>query len=97
MDLAAVYSREIDGRALTLAPSGWTYRRTFVLYDKETETLWYPRKDTKGLTGISGYYKDRVLPELDSTRTTWERWKEEHPDTKFMRYPKRPSRFRARP
>ena len=89
-----MYSREIDGRTLTLAPSGWTYRRTFVLYDKETDTLWYPAEG-KGLTGISGYYKDRVLPELDSTRTTWERWKEEHPDTKFMRYPKR--RFLPRP
>ncbi|MBW1841122.1 MAG: DUF3179 domain-containing protein [Deltaproteobacteria bacterium] len=40
MDLAAVYSREIDGRKLTLAPSGWTYKNTFVLYDKETGTLW---------------------------------------------------------
>ena len=24
---------------LTLRPSGWTYRRTFVLYDEETGTL----------------------------------------------------------
>ena len=74
-----------------------TYRRTFVLYDKETETLWYPRKGTKGLTGISGFNRDRVLPELDFTRTTWERWKDEHPYTKFMRYPRRSSRFRQRP
>ena len=96
MDLAAVYSREIDGKALTLAPSGWTYRRTFVLYDKETETLWYPLKGTRGLTGISGYYRDQVLPELDSSRTTWERWRDEHPETKFMRYPRQPTRFPRR-
>ncbi|MBW1822510.1 MAG: hypothetical protein JRI92_12285, partial [Deltaproteobacteria bacterium] len=33
-----MYSREIDDRLLTLAPSGWTYKNTFVLYDKETGT-----------------------------------------------------------
>jgi len=48
-----VYSREIDGKILTLAPSGWTYKRTFVLYDKETGTLWYPKKD--GQDRIKGY------------------------------------------
>ena len=30
-NLTAVYSREIDGQTLTLAPSGWTYNNTFVL------------------------------------------------------------------
>jgi hypothetical protein len=47
VDLAAVYSREIDGRTLTLVPSGWTYERTFVLYDRETDSftdlLWLDR------------------------------------------------------
>ncbi|MBW1848704.1 MAG: DUF3179 domain-containing protein, partial [Deltaproteobacteria bacterium] len=42
MNLAAVYSRHIDDRTLTIVPSGWTYKNTFVLYDRETETLWYP-------------------------------------------------------
>ena len=43
-----MYSREIDGQILTLDPSGWTYHRTFVLYDYETETLWYPLPGTRG-------------------------------------------------
>ena len=42
----------MDGRTLTLAPSGWTYKRTFVLYDRETGSLWYPQKG--GLMGIQG-------------------------------------------
>ena len=42
-----MYSREIDGDILTLAPSGWTYGENastslFVLIDKETESLWFP-------------------------------------------------------
>ena len=45
--MAVVYSREIDGNILNLAPSGWTYgdnigRSVFVLIDKETESLWFP-------------------------------------------------------
>ena len=82
-----MYSRELDGQTLTLAPSGWTYRQTFVLYDKESETLWYPVPGTKGLTGISGPHQDRVLPELRSKKTRWQQWHQEHPETKFMRYP----------
>lgn len=83
--MAVVYSRELDGQTLTLAPSGWTYRRTFVLYDRETGTLWYPFPDTKGLTGIAGPLQDSFLPELESTRTTWRFWHQRHPQSKYMR------------
>jgi len=87
--LAAVYSREIDGKTLTLAPSGWTYgsdrgSSLFVLYDKETESLWYPF-DSTGLTGITGAYKDRKLTELTQlTRTPWSDWKDSHPATGYL-------------
>ena len=61
-----MYSRELDGKTLTLAPSGWTYgarerRSIFVLYDRETGSLWFPFGDGKGLTGISGPHADRVV------------------------------------
>jgi hypothetical protein len=78
-----VYSREIDGKTLSLAPSGWTYKRTFVLYDKETETLWYPKKG--GLMGIQGVYFKRVLPKMKSKDTHWAKWKKKHPLTKLMK------------
>jgi len=64
-----VYSRELDGTILTLAPSGWTYKRTFVLYDRETGTLWYPKKG--GLMGIQGEYFKRWLPHVKSNDTQW--------------------------
>jgi len=83
VNLAAVYSREIDGQMLTLAPSGWTYKRTFVLYDKETGTLWYP--DKKGLMGIQGVYFQRRLPEIKSKDTSWSRWKKAHPTSRLMK------------
>jgi hypothetical protein len=83
MDLTAVYSRQIDGRTLTLVPSGWTYKSTFVLYDRETGTLWYPYK--KGLMGIQGKYFKRWLPEIPSDDTQWGNWVKKHPGSKILK------------
>ncbi len=79
-----MYSRQINGKTLTLAPSGWTYNRTFVLYDKETKTLWYPYKK-KGLMGIQGHYFKEWLPEIDSKDTRWGKWVEHHPNSEVLR------------
>ena len=82
-----MYSREIDGEILTLGASGWTYRNTFVLYDFETESMWYHLKDTDGLTSISGTYADRKLPEFEATLAPWNRWKADFPDSKILEFP----------
>ncbi len=82
-----MYSREIDGRVLTLSSSGWTYDLTFVLYDYETESLWYHLEGEEQLTCISGKFADRTLPEFQSTLTRWRTWKDMEPDTKFLKYP----------
>ena len=78
-----MYSREIDGKVLTLSASGWTYDFTFVLFDYETESLWYHMPGTDGLTCINGEYADRKLPEFPSTKTRWNQWKAENPTTKY--------------
>ncbi len=78
-----MYSRQIDDRTLTLAPSGWTYKSTFVLYDKETETLWYPYDEA--LMGIQGLYFKRWLPIVASTDIRWEAWKTRHPASRVLR------------
>ncbi len=77
-----MYSREIDGQALTLAPTGWTYESTFVLYDKETESLWYP--DERSLVGIQGKYFKRRLHEIPSEDTRWKKWESKHPHSKIL-------------
>ena len=86
MGLTAVYSREIDDKILTLSASGWTYDHTFVLFDYETESMWYHLPGQTGLTGISGVYADRVLPEFTSTMTRWNNWKAQNPETKMLKY-----------
>jgi hypothetical protein len=78
-----VYSRRIDGQTLTLVASGWTYDHTFVLFDRETGTLWYPY--TEGLMGIQGKYFKKWLKEILSKDTIWKQWQKKHPDTKLLR------------
>jgi hypothetical protein len=81
-----VYSREIGEDILTLSASGWTYKSTFVLYDYETESLWYHLEGTDGLTCISGFYVGKKLEEFPSTYSQWVFWKQENPDTKYLNY-----------
>ena len=69
-----MYSRSIDGEVLTIAASGWTYDRLFVLYDKETESIWYHLPDTNALTCVAGHYAGRILPELPSEYIAWNKW-----------------------
>jgi len=73
----------LEGQDLTIAPSGWTYKNTFVLYDKETMSLWYP--EGKGLRGISGVHFNRYLPMLKSEDTAWKKWLEKHPGSKILK------------
>jgi len=79
----------VKGDTLTFAPSGWTYGSTFVLYDYETESMWFPyvdfREGSTPLVCISGHYADIILSEMPSTLTTWKRWKQQHPQTKYLK------------
>ena len=79
-----MYSREIQGRVLTLSASGWTYKFTFVLYDYETESLWYHMPGENGLRCISGVYADENLYEFESTQTRWSTWVALYPDAQVL-------------
>lgn len=35
-------SREIDGTTIEFGTTGYTMNNTFVLYDRDTESIWYP-------------------------------------------------------
>lgn len=80
-----MYSRELDGRVLSLAASGWTYEYTFVLYDHQTESLWYHLPGTSAQTSVNGEFADRELEELVAVKTRWRTWLDGHPDTKYWK------------
>lgn len=81
-----MYSRELDGTALTFGASGWTYRNTFVLYDHQTESMWYHLEGTHGMTCISGVHADRFLPELGAMKMPWNQWFAAKPETKYWAF-----------
>ena len=91
-DLGAVYDRNYNGKELTFALSGYTYYDKkvwngldgFVLWDRETESLWWP------LVGkaVSGKLKGVNLIELDESLwkdTTWKDIKENYPTVKVLK------------
>ena len=81
-----MYSRELNGEVLTFAASGWTYRRTFVLVDNQTESMWYPIHNSGGLTSIAGPHKGSFFPTLAITKSRWSSWVTDHPQTKFWKH-----------
>ena len=86
-----MYSRTIkkddQNSVLTLSASGWVYQKTFVLYDYETESLWYPFPGTDRLRCVNGVYADRTLGIISSETMRWSEWMQKYPDSKFLKYP----------
>ncbi|CCQ89971.1 conserved hypothetical protein [Nitrospina gracilis 3/211] len=72
-----VFSREVNGRAMTFGVSGLLYQSDVLLYDRQTESLWSQIKQE----AVAGSLTATRLNLLPSTHTTWSHWKEKHPDT----------------
>ena len=82
--MSVVYGREIDGKLTTFGTTGYTYRNTFVLYDRATESVWYPRVRGE-FNAISGRLKGRALPFLAQPEVVpLGEWLKLHPDTKVL-------------
>ena len=75
-----MYSRNLDGRTLKFGHAGILYRSSFVMYDKQTRSLWV---HTTG-QAIKGKLKGSQLDFIPSIVTTWGRWKKDHPDTTVL-------------
>ena len=83
-----VYNRTLDGETLTIAASGWTWHRIFVLQDYETGSLWFPGLGFPGGTDfllcIAGPHQGRILYSVYSARVIWKPWVEYYPSTLYM-------------
>jgi hypothetical protein len=91
-DLGAIYERNYGENELTFALSGYTYYDDnvwngldgFVLWDRETESLWWP------LIGkaVSGPLKSVKLIEMDKSNwkdTTWKYIRNNYPNAKVLK------------
>jgi len=90
-DLGAVYDRKYGDKELTFALSGYTYYDEkvwggldgFILWDRETESLWWPLIDK----AVSGPLKGVELLEMDKAHwedTTWKIIKEKYPNAQVL-------------
>jgi hypothetical protein len=90
-DLGAMYNRVIDDKEFTFALSGYTYYDPevwdgmdgFVMWDRETESLWWP------LIGqaVSGKMQGTPMQVLDDKlwkQTTWEDVRSNHPSALIL-------------
>lgn len=90
-DLGAIYDRKYGDKTLTFALSGYTYHDEkvwnnldgFVLWDRETESLWWPLIDK----AVSGPLKGVKLLEKNKNNwedTTWGEIKKSYPTAKVL-------------
>lgn len=91
-DLGAIYKRSYGDKVLTFAVSGYTYYDPkvwegldgFILWDRETESLWWPLIDK----AVSGSLKGVKLQKLEDAYwedTYWGQIKEKYPNAKVMK------------
>lgn len=91
-DLGAIYERTYGDKVLTFALSGYTYHDDnvwdgldgFVLWDRETESLWWPLIDK----AVSGPLKGVHFLEMDKAHwedATWGEIKTSYPNALIMK------------
>ena len=92
MQLSVVYGREIDGSTTTFGTTGYTHKNTFLLYDRKTESVWYPLKPGQ-MNAVSGKLAGKALPLLgDPKRMRLSEWRALHPASLVLVPPPRRER-----
>lgn len=79
-----VYGREFDGTPVTFGTTGYTMNNTFVLYDRASDSIWYPTDDNH-LEATSGKLKGKRIEFLDKPEPmSLAEWRKLHPETKVL-------------
>jgi len=79
-----VHGRQHEGRTDEFGVSGYVYKDVFLIFDRKTESLWYPL-DESGWTAIGGPRKGETIPFLSKPApVSLGEWRKEHPDTRVL-------------
>ena len=79
-----VYGRTIDGREVTFGTTGYTKDNVFVLYDRMTQSVWYPLSG-RAMTAVAGPKKGMEIRFLDKPKPmALSKWRDLHPGTKIL-------------
>jgi len=79
-EVASIWDRRVDGRALSFEGTGALWRDTLVFRDRETSTYWSAATGR----GISGPLAGRQLAGIPAVVTRGDRWEEAHPDSLYL-------------
>jgi predicted metalloprotease with PDZ domain len=92
-----VCTRTIDGKETTFGTTGYTRNNVFVLYDRNSGTLWHPLEDGR-FDGVAGEKQGDQIPFRHAPDPiTLEEWRAEHPDTLVLVPPPGESLLRGPP
>ena len=81
MQLGAVCDRTIDGEVYSFGTSGYTMNNVFVLYDRNTDSVWYPLSDDT-FDAVSGPDKGKTLNFIAKPEVMrLHEWAARHPET----------------
>ncbi len=76
-----VHGRSSKDETDQFGVSGYVYRDVFMIFDRRTESLWYPLDDTQW-TAISGKRKGETIPFIAEPGVIpLGQWRSEHADT----------------
>jgi hypothetical protein len=79
----SVYDSLLEGRRITLAPTGYFQDGRPVLFDRGTESLWIEMHD--GLTAMAGkLYRKRLMRVAIPSPVTWGTWISRNPDSRLL-------------
>ena len=95
--LGAVYDRTMGGHTYTFGVSGCTYaspdvwdgKQAFVLWDRDTESLWWPPLG-RAVSGPAIDMPMQILDEALWAQSTWSRVKADYPHAVVLRRHQRP-------
>lgn len=75
-----MYGREVDGEVLSFGHEGVLYRNSFMMYDRESDSLWLH------VTGeaLQGPKRGKQLKFLPAEVMSWKAWKTLNPHTKVL-------------
>jgi len=74
------FDARVAGKDRTFGVSGLLYNNDVLLYDRQSETLW-SQIESKA---VAGPLKGKELEYIETAHTTWEKWKEQHPQTRVL-------------
>ncbi len=82
--LSVVHGRDIDGKIDEFGVSGYVHKNVFLIFDRRTESLWYPLDDTQW-TAISGRRKGETIPiTAEPPVVPLGEWRKQHPATTVL-------------